>query len=94
MSRTSRGLDRQFQELRDLLDRQILQANAIARVRDGVLQATAAPLAGFDWRRLAAGLIFAVVLGGAADLMLPDSASEPSEIAILDPLDLESGAQE
>jgi hypothetical protein len=90
----SRDIDGQFRNLRDLVDEDVLRAGAVARVKTNVLREATRPLGGLDWRRLAAGIVLAGALGGALDMMLPEPSQEPSEIAILDPLDLESGIQE
>jgi hypothetical protein len=94
MSKASRDLERQFRDLRDSVDRDVFRIGAVARVKGNVLREATRPLGGLDWRRLAAGVILAGMLGGALDLMLPEPSPGPSEIAILDPLDLEVGIQE
>ena len=94
MSEAPRDLERQFRDLRDFVDGDVSRAGAVSRVKGNVLREATRPLGGLDWRRLAAGVVLAGVLGGALDLMLPEPSPEPSEIAILDPLDIEAGAQE
>jgi hypothetical protein len=84
-----RGLDRQLAAHRAEIDAEIASSGALTRV--GRLSERYAPagfVAGIPWRRVAAGVILAGVLGGALDyLVLPQSASEPIEMALIDPLD-------
>jgi len=86
-----RIFDGDLTEHREMLDREVAGAHTIARVKRGLARHAAGPLAGMDWRRIAAAVLVAGLLGGALDLMLPDASVEQTDIAILDPLDLDSG---
>lgn len=80
------ALDRLFAGEREALDREIARSGAAARVRDTVLaRATANPLAGLHWRRIAAAVLVAGMLGCAVDLMLPDRTPDSFDVAIVDP---------
>jgi hypothetical protein len=46
----------------------------------------AGPLGDLPWRRVAAVVVLACMLGGAFDLMLPGPAPDPLDIALIDPL--------
>jgi len=83
----ARDLDREIVARRDRLDREIAGAGSVARLKLELAQYAAAPLGAFDWRRLAAAVVLAGMLGGAVDLMLPEPTADQAEIAILDPLD-------
>jgi hypothetical protein len=85
-----RIFDSDLVEHREMLDREIAGARTVARLKRRLLRNAAGPLAGMDWRRIAAAVIIAGMLGGALDLMLPD-AGDQTDIAILDPLDLDAG---
>ena len=54
--------------------------------------APAGYLAEIPWRRVAAGVILAGMLGSVLDLILPGPASDPIEVALFDPLDAADGA--
>ena len=86
-----RIFDHDLAEHREMLDREIADAHTVARVRRSLMRHAAGPLAGMDWRRIAAAVLVAGMLGGALDLMLPDTAVDQTDIAILDPLDLDAG---
>jgi hypothetical protein len=87
-------LDRSFAEHRAALDREIAGAGSVVRVKQSVSKYAATPLAGFRWRRLAAAVVLAGMLGGALDLMLPERTFDQFDVAIFGPLELESAAQE
>jgi hypothetical protein len=82
-----RSLDRRLATERNALDQEIARSGALARLR-GLpgRRNTADALAGISWRRVAAGVLFAGMLGGALDLMLPSPPADPVEIALVDPL--------
>ena len=86
-----RIFDSDLAEHRKMLDREIADAHTIARLRRRLLRRTAGPLAGMNWRRIAAAVLVAGMLGGALDLVLPDASADQTDIAILDPLDLDAG---
>jgi hypothetical protein len=68
------------------LDREIAQAGSVERVRRRILaRRFADPLAGIAWRRVAAAMIVAGMLGGAVDLLLFGGSVETTEVAIFDP---------
>jgi len=68
------------------LDREIAAAGAPKRVRRNILARRGAdPLAGIAWSRVAAAMLVAGMLGGAADLLLFGGSTETTEIAIFDP---------
>jgi hypothetical protein len=90
----ARDLDQEIVAHRDRLDREIANGGSLVRLKRELAQHATTPLATFDWRRLAAAVALAGMLGGALDLMLPEPIADQPEIAILDPLDLEGGAQE
>jgi hypothetical protein len=82
-----RRLDRTLAAHRDQLDAEIARSGAMARL--GKLsgwRSSAGFLAGIPWRRVAAGVLLAGMLGGALDLMLPQPAPDPIEMALVDPL--------
>jgi hypothetical protein len=85
-----RIFDGDLAEHREMLDREIAAAHTVTRLKRGLMRQVAGPLAGMDWRRIAAAVVVAGMLGGALDLMLPDSGADQVDIAILDPLDLEN----
>jgi hypothetical protein len=89
---TERELDRALAAERDALDAEIAGSGAAERL--GRLAARGAPagfLADIPWRRVAAGVIFAGMLGCALDLFLP-GPSDAVEVAMFDPLDAADGA--
>jgi hypothetical protein len=86
-----RIFDRDLVEHREMLDRDIVAVDTVARLKRSLLRHTAGPLAGMNWRRIAAAVLVAGMLGGALDLMLPDASADQTDIAILDPLDLDAG---
>jgi hypothetical protein len=88
-----RVFDRDLAEHRAALEREIAGANIVAHLRRSLISDIAGSLAGMAWRRIAAAVIVAGMLGGALDLMLPDSGADQTDIAILDPLDLDAGAE-
>lgn len=90
----ARELDREIAAHCERLDREIADAGSVVRLKRELAQYATTPFAAFDWRRLAAAMVLAGMLGGALDLMLPEPIADQPEIAILDPLDLEGGAQE
>lgn len=84
-----RDLDGKFAAYREALDLEIARSGAVPRLKRSLARHTTGPLAGMDWRRLAAGVLIAGALGGALDLILPDTTADQTEVAILDPLDLD-----
>jgi len=65
------------------LDREIAQAGSVERVRRHVLSRRLAdPLAGIAWRRVAAAVLVAGMLGGAVDLLLFGGDTDATEVAI------------
>lgn len=84
-----RALDRQLGAHRADIEVEIASSGALTRL--GRLSERYAPagfVAGIPWRRVAAGVLLAGVLGGALDyLILPQAASEPFDLALVDPLD-------
>ena len=88
-----RIFDRDLADHRAALDREIGGAHTIARLKGRLIGNLVGPLAGMDWRRIAAAVVIAGMLGGALDLMLPDTSADQTDIAILDPLDLDVGME-
>ena len=88
-----RVFDRDLADHRAALDREIADAHTIASLKRHLIGDLAGPLAGMDWRRIAAAVLVAGTLGGALDLMLPDASADQTDIAILDPLDLDVGTE-
>jgi hypothetical protein len=86
-----RIFDHDLAEHREMLDREIAGAHAVAQLKRNLMRHAAGPLAGMDWRRIAAAVLVAGMLGGALDLMLPDAPTDQTDIAVLDPLDLDAG---
>jgi hypothetical protein len=84
-----RDLDRRLAAGRDEIDAEIARSGALARLgRLSERHAPAGFLAGIPWGRVAAGVLIAGMLGGALDyLVLPQSAAEPIDLALVDPLD-------
>jgi hypothetical protein len=83
-----RALDGALAELRQEMDRAIRQSGALRRVRERALaRVPAPPLAGLRWRRIAAAVLVAGMLGGALDAVLgPPPASEVGDVAALEAL--------
>lgn len=82
-----RALDGAIERLRDELDAEIGAGGALERLRDGMLaHLRDQPTAGLPWRRIAAGMVLAAVLGGAVDHVLADDPARWSELALVDPL--------
>jgi hypothetical protein len=88
-----RIFDRDLADYRAALEREIAEAHTIARLKGRLIGNLAGPLAGMDWRRIAAAVLIAGMLGGALDLMLPDTSADQTDIAILDPLDFDAGTE-
>jgi hypothetical protein len=80
-------IERLIAKTRNELDAEIAGSGALARIRDNMLRhASVDPLAGLHWQRIAAAVLIAGMLGGAIDLILPESRADPVEVAIIDPL--------
>jgi hypothetical protein len=82
-----RDLDRRLAADREALDAEVLRSGTLQRLKRNLLLGEADPLAGIPWSRVAAVVLLAGMLGGALDLLLPEPASEPLDVAIVDPLD-------
>lgn len=83
-----RVLDQALRSARDTLDLEARLAGAGERVRRSALaRIPANPLAGIEWRKLAAAVLVAGVLGGGADFLLADPAADAPELVMLDPLE-------
>ena len=87
---SDRALDRSLAEHRETLDGEIAHSGAVARIRRRLVRASD-PLAGVQWRSVAAAVLVAGMLGGAIDLALPDRSAELTDMAMLDPLDADDG---
>lgn len=84
---SERELDRALATDRGRLDAEVARSGALARLgRLSARRASASVLAGVPWRRVAAGVIVAGVLGGAIDLLRPAPPADPIEMALIDPL--------
>jgi hypothetical protein len=81
-----RALDSALASARLDYDREIASSAAVERVRRGALSRLSDPLAGLGWRRLAAAVLIAGLLGGATDFLIFDRPAEQSEATMLDPL--------
>ena len=81
-----RALDRALAEHRDALDAAIVETGAVERLGKRTLARLPVPLAVLPWQRIAAAMVVAAMLGSAADLVISDSATEPTETALADPL--------
>ena len=82
-----RDLDRKLAEDRARLDAEAARSGAFARLgRLASLRIPGGGLADIPWRRVAAAVIVAGMLGGALDLILPSPAADPVEMALVDPL--------
>lgn len=89
-----RALDGVLTGHRGELEGEIARAGALARLRQRLERRAAGPLAGVAWRRLAAAVVVAGLLGGALDLMLPERVAESLDVALVDPLSgFEAGAE-
>ena len=96
------ALEAALVEQRDGIDEAIRASGALARVRRSTLAHAAAdplarlrskrrvadPFAGLRWQRIAAAMLFAGLLGGATDLLLPEA--DPPEMVMLDPLEVDT----
>ena len=84
----SRALDDALLQCRETLAEGIAASGAVERVRQRVLAGLPPdPLAHLPWRRIAAAVLLAGVVGAAMDLVLPDAGAELSEVVALDPLE-------
>ena len=90
---TERSFDRSLAAEREALDAEIARSGAVVRLGHLTGRSTAAGyLAEIPWRRVAAGVLLAGMLGSVLDLILPGPASDPIEVALFDPLDAADGA--
>jgi hypothetical protein len=82
-----RDLDRNLAALRATLDDEIARSGAIGRLRQSSGRRV---FPGFfsdiPWRRVAAGVLLAGMLGGALGFALPQPAADRIEMALVDPL--------
>jgi len=82
-----RSFDRALAAEREALDAEIVRSGALARLGPLAARSTAAGyLAEIPWRRVAAGVILAGMLGSVIDLILPGPTPDPIEVALFDPL--------
>ncbi len=82
-----RELDFALLGIRETLDKEAARSGAIGRVRRSLLaQLPTDPLAGLSWRKVAAAMLAAGMLGGAMDLFLPDAPAMTPDLVMLDPL--------
>jgi len=82
-----RTFERTLAAERDAMDLEIERSGAALRLARLASKAgSQAVHLGIPWRRVAAGVLVAGLLGGALDLMLPQPASDPIELALVDPL--------
>jgi hypothetical protein len=81
-----RSFDRALADERVAVDATIARSGAFERVRSRTLAHLPVPLARLPWQRIAAAMLVAGMLGGATDLLISSSLSEPSEPALIDPL--------
>lgn len=80
-------LDTALVAIRETRDKAAAPPGAIDRIRLATLsQLPPNPLAGFGWRKVAAAMLVAGMLGGATDLVLPDPRATAPELVMLDPL--------
>jgi len=83
---SERSLDQKLAMHRDALDDEMARSGGFARLRKNLVRRSAGPISGLAWRRVAAGVLIAGMLGGALDLMLPERPAEPIDVALVDPL--------
>jgi hypothetical protein len=81
-----RPFDAKLTAHRDGLAAALAASGAAGRVKRRTLAAVRPPLAGLDWRRIAAAMLVAAVLGGAMDIALIEQTPEEAEVVMLDPL--------
>ncbi|MGH6925059.1 MAG: hypothetical protein ACRED5_15100 [Propylenella sp.] len=82
--RGEEALARLIAEHRGALDAEVARSGALPRVRDNVLMRSSYdPLQGLSWRRVAAAVLVAGMLGGAIDLVLPERAPDTADVAIV-----------
>jgi len=79
------GLDVKLRAYGEALDAEIARAGALDRVRRNVLGERTL-VVGLSWRRVAAAILIAGVLGAAFDLMLPEQVPESFDVAAVAPL--------
>lgn len=83
------ALDRAIAAAGAHLDQAIADSGAAERVRRATLARLPHALAAtprLAWRRIAAAVLFACILGGTTDLLLSDPAAEATDFVMLDPL--------
>jgi hypothetical protein len=84
---SERALDRRLGEWRESLDLAVAASGATRRIRERALARVASsPFAGLDWRRIAAAMLVAGLLGGALDFVVSRDAGAGQDVALLDPL--------
>ncbi len=80
-------LDRRLRAYGAELDSEIARSGAPDRVRRNVLRRGSADLfADLSWRRVAAAILVAGMLGAAVDLMFLDRTADQVDVASVDPL--------
>lgn len=80
-------LDRCLQAFGAELDSEIARSGAPDRVRRNVLRRRSADIfADLSWRRIAAAILVAGMLGAAVDLMFLDRTVDQVDVASVDPL--------
>lgn len=83
-------LDGLLAEQRNRFDAEIAQSGAVRRVRDTVLaRRSTDSLFDLHWRRIAAAVLIAGMLGGAVGLLLPERRVDPVDVAIVDLYDMD-----
>ena len=82
-----RDLERALVTLRAESDNEIARSGAAARVRSRALaRLRTHPYAGMDWRKIAAAVLVAGMLGGAIDVLLIRPDAEPADLVMVDPV--------
>ncbi len=82
-----RELDRRLATLRGALDDEIARSGALGRLRQRTAgRVSAGFISDIPWRRVAAGVLLAGMLGGAVGFALPPTSPDPIEMALVDPL--------
>jgi|SRR5882672_12152534 len=81
-----RALDRRLAGERAELDAEIAGSGALTRLGQLAVPRSSAGFLGIPWRRVAAGVLLAGMLGGAFNLMLPAPPTDPLDMALVDPL--------
>lgn len=82
-----REIESAVHALRGEIDDEIARFGSCARVRQRALaRLRTHPYAGMDWRKIAAAVLVAGMLGGAFDVLLLQPESAPADFVMVDPV--------